>query len=361
MNKNIFIDESGNTGPNYIDKNEKYFVLAGWLDINNIASKSAKMSKLTSLLEQKEGKNKILLNSVKGRNIISNVIEFMINEGCKPFLAIANKRYCVSARIVEVLMDPCYNDKMPKWFENYNKIVLVMKKSLANFFYELSDEVLSNFAIAYRGDDMTLDERIQKMKISIDEIADELVNEKELAQIIKNSKFKIKENITIGQDSDKYSMGAMQAPNTWIANNLFQMLELNAKKNGYLINVIHDKNKYEKYLVEMLQRQSENNQEYYGGVQTQHISKIEFIDSNIQLMIQAADILAGAVNYTLKDKAKNKWKVDRSTENIIHNVLPFIMDNEVTFFMGEPLEDEKLLNAYEMHEYYNLNVSKPFN
>lgn len=347
MNKIIFIDESGNTGANYLDKNEKYFVLAGWLDINNIASKPEKMTELTSYFEQKEGKSKSLLRSVKGRNTITNVIKFMIREGCKPFLAIASKRYCVSARIVEVLMDPYYNNILEINFQNYNKAALDMKKNLADIFYELSDEVLNNFAVAFRGENMTLDERTQKMKISIDEIAEGLGENKGLAHIIRNSKFKIKENLSTGYDNSK--MAAFQAPNTWLANNLFQRLELNARKYGYNIKVKHDiQIKYDKNIVDMLQWTTVGNQEYFGGINTQHISDIEFVESKDEPMIQAADLFAGAVNYILKDKAKKVWKNDKSTENIIKNVLPFIMDNEVTFYMGGPLEDEKLLSTYEV-------------
>lgn len=344
ITRTIYIDESGNSGPNYLDKNEGYFILAGWLDVNNMFD--LHKDKISNMFGSDEGKNKKLLNSVAGRNVMADVLEYMDKIKCKPFVAIANKRFCIAARIVEVLLDPVYNNQVVMSFDdpqNYHN-----KKVLAYFLYEmLSDEDLQLFSEAYRGKGMTLEQRKNVMIKAIEKIERSLRdnNEMKLAEIIKNSKKDICENLSdeIPDNNDLSEMAARQAPNLWIVTNFLLLLENNGRKYNYKIHLLHDEQKkYDKHISNMLSLQKKN---------LVHIGDISFTESKENPMIQAADILAGSVNMILKKK-NDDWKNDNSFKRILNNIIPIMKDygndNSKTYFMEHPDIWADMLSFYEM-------------
>ncbi|MDU8964588.1 DUF3800 domain-containing protein [Clostridium tertium] len=321
--REICIDESGNTGPNYLDKNEQYFILAGWLDVNNEMQKAENVEFLTDLLGKKEGKSYNLVNSVNGKERMLSVLTFMKEKKCVPIIAIANKKYCIPMRIVEVLLDPVYNDKIFSEFEEPEYYYL--KKQYADILFKhLSDEELKKFANIYRGKGISNDERVNKMRSFIDEISNSLSKKDiALARLIKGSKKKIKLNIE-NEDENKSEIGAKQSPNLWLLYMFLLLVEKNCSKYGYKIQVIHDEQKkYESHIQDMLLFVKKHKELFQ--VELNYINEIRFSNSENKVMIQAADILAGSVNMILKRKNIN-WKADISFVNILNIVIPYISD-----------------------------------
>ena len=60
-----------------MDKEEQYFILAGWLDINNEMQKAENVEFLADLLGKKEVKSSDLAKTVTGKKKMLRVIEFM--------------------------------------------------------------------------------------------------------------------------------------------------------------------------------------------------------------------------------------------------------------------------------------------
>lgn len=321
--RNIYIDESGNTGPNYLDKEEQYFILAGWLDINNEMQKAENVESLADLLGKKEVKSSDLAKTVTGKKKMLRVIEFMKEKKCVPIIAIANKKYCIPMRIIEVLLDPVYNDEIfpefdePKYYE--------LKKQYADrLFKYLSHNELEKFAKIYRGKDISNDERENKMKSFIDEIYNSLSNKDiELARLIKGAKKKIKANLE-AEVGNKSEILARQSPNIWLLYMFFLLIENNYSKYRYKFKVIHDEqSKYSSHIKDMFLFVNEHKYLFHGNLN--HIYEIKFSNSKNTLMIQAADILAGSINMILKRKNIN-WKNDISFINILNTVIPYIKD-----------------------------------
>ena len=231
MLKKIYVDEAGNSGPNYLDEKDPYFILAGWIDINDEMKKSDNIKEFTLLLDGKEGKNHKLTKSVEGRKKMVAVLEFMKKKKCVPIIAIANKKYCIPMRIVEVLLDPFYNDRMFWEFES-PKYYLFKKEYANRLFNNLSEQELQQFAKIYRGKDMSDMERIVKMEQFIDAISQSLLSkDKEIASLIEGSKKAIKENLG-DEEKDISRRMAKQSPNLWLLYIFLLLVEKNCERYG---------------------------------------------------------------------------------------------------------------------------------
>lgn len=350
MLKKIYVDEAGNSGPNYLDEKDPYFILAGWIDINDEMQKSDNIKEFTLLLDGKEGKNHKLTKSVEGRKKMVAVLEFMKKKKCVPIIAIANKKYCIPMRIVEVLLDPFYNDRMFGEFESPKYYPL--KKEYANrLFNNLSEQELQQFAKIYRGKDMSDMERIVKMEQFIDAISQSLLSkDKEIASLIEGSKKAIKENLG-DEEKDISRRMAKQSPNLWLLYIFLLLVEKNCERYGYNIQVVHDEQKkYASSIQDMLQFINTHKELFASNGELKYIDGICFSDSKDSVIIQAADILAGAVNMILKRKNSN-WKSDDSFVKILNIVMPYIQDFESYNSKTAYIENEEvyanILKFYE--------------
>ena len=348
MLKKVYVDEAGNSGPNYLDEKEPYFILAGWIDVNNEMQKMDNINEFTLLLDGKEGKNHKLARSVKGRKKMAAVLKFMEKKKCVPIIAIANKKYCIPMRIVEVLLDPFYNDRMFLEFESPKYYFL--KKEYANrLFSNLSEQELQQFAEIYRGKDMSAKERIVKMEQFIDDISQSLLSkDKEIASLIEGSKKAIKENLG-DEEKDISKRMAKQSPNLWLLYIFLLLVENNCERYGY--QIVHDEQKkYESSIQDMLQFINTHKELFESNGELKYMDDICFSDSKDVVIIQAADILAGAVNMILKRK-NSDWKSDASFVEILNIVMPYIQDFEsynskTAYIENEEVYDD-ILKFYE--------------
>ena len=317
----LYVDESGNSGPNYLDKDKPYFILAAYLDLDGKMDRLENVERIKAILNYEEGKNYSLIKSVAGRKKMKNVLSFMREMKCIPFIAIANKKYCISNRIVEVLLDPVYNSMVPMEIDlpqNYS-----IKKELSNrIFCNLSEELLFDFSKGYRGNGMSLEERIHNMRELIVTISNELERKDAfIANMIRGAINDIENNMR-DEEKEESSRLAEQAPNLWLLYNLLLLVENQFRETDYVVDVVHDVQvKYDSHIqtmYEFIDTHEFMNQLY-------HIGEINFSDSKSDVRIQAADILAGSVNMILKCK-HNNWRDDQSFSDIFEIVWPYILD-----------------------------------
>ena len=336
----LYIDESGNSGPNYLDKDKPYFILAAYLDLYGEMNRLENIERIKTILNCEEGKNYSLIKSVAGRKKIKDVLSFMQEIKCIPFIAIANKKYCISNRIVEVLLDPVYNSRISQKIDlpqNY-----FIKKKLSDiFFSNLSEKLLFDFSKIYRGNGMTLEERIHHMRELIVTISDELERKNTImAYAIRGAINDIENNIR-DEEKEESSRLAEQAPNLWLLYNLLLLVENQIRKTSYVVDVIHDTQvKYDSHIqnmYEFIKTHEFMNQLY-------HIGEITFSDSKSDVGVQAADILAGSVNMILKCKCNN-WRDDQSFCDIFNIVWQYILD-----FDGEECHTAYIENENHFNE-----------
>lgn len=133
----IYCDESGNTGTNFFDDKQPIYVISGWLiERNNsyrIKSFIENIRK-AKFPQSEELKGAKLLKNPKGRNFCVELIREMGSKGATPFFIIAEKRFCIAAKIVEAFFDPYYNEKLQNDFSWRNDL----KITIAEIIYTVS-------------------------------------------------------------------------------------------------------------------------------------------------------------------------------------------------------------------------------
>lgn len=109
----LYLDESGNTGSDWLNEEQPYFVYGGWL-INDNNKKDAEALLKKSFPNSKaiELKTKVLWD--RQRDKLLDFIENMINQDWKaiPVILIVNKKYMIAAKLVETCFDPMYNHNL---------------------------------------------------------------------------------------------------------------------------------------------------------------------------------------------------------------------------------------------------------
>ena len=145
----LFIDEAGNTGSRYLDDNQPFLVLAGWIIED---SKIEKLSKSIETLERDyssttyELKGKNLIKYARGQRFILKIIKSISSFGGLPFIFLVEKRYMVCAKIVETYLDPKFNDRA-YIREQYD---LEFRQTVAQQIYDTKSNLIEKFADAYK-------------------------------------------------------------------------------------------------------------------------------------------------------------------------------------------------------------------
>jgi hypothetical protein len=123
-------------------------VLAGWLIPSEQRTDFA-----TAIMRAKqrnpqalELKGKDLLKTPRGRKTARIVIHEALSAGGLPIFVIAEKRYCIAAKVVETFLDPFHNPGA-YWLPTGANID---RQSIADVFYGSPDDLIHEFAAAYR-------------------------------------------------------------------------------------------------------------------------------------------------------------------------------------------------------------------
>ena len=143
----IYCDESGNDGPNYVNREQPFYVIAGWVVPNDkIVNAAVEIERFRQC--HCNDADELKFKTFKGKPwAVCELMERLGQIGLVPLYVIAEKRYCIAGKIVETFLDPFFNSKIASPFTSD----IVTKQQLANTLYDcLSDETLKQFADAYR-------------------------------------------------------------------------------------------------------------------------------------------------------------------------------------------------------------------
>lgn len=145
----LFLDEAGNTGSRYLDDDQPFLVLAGWI------IEDSKIKKLSKSIEELERDHSSTTHELKGKNLIKHatgqrfilkIIKTISSYGGLPFLFLVEKRYMVCAKIVETYFDPAFNHKI----NTSDQYDLEKRQDLAQQIYNTKSKLIESFAEAYR-------------------------------------------------------------------------------------------------------------------------------------------------------------------------------------------------------------------
>ena len=128
MNWNFYCDESGNTGTDWLNNDQPFFVYGGWLvqDQNKEIVRS-RLSEITATLQGNEIKSKNVFKSRRGLNVFFDIFNAMQQNLAFPVFVISDKKFMVAAKIVETFFDSEYNKSLREDITSSNEL----KKALA--------------------------------------------------------------------------------------------------------------------------------------------------------------------------------------------------------------------------------------
>lgn len=303
--KKIYFDESGNTGADLLNREQKAFILC-----SNIYTED-ECNELLNLFDSNDELHFVKLKkSQKGRESVIKLLNHSLINESKIAIYVAHKELATVAQIVDQLIEPVLYDigtDIYKYGVNIQWTNFIFY--FGNFFWDKStyDEFLNNFIIMFRKKD---EESIENFYKSTERLLNTIDEEyKKLLFPIIASKNKIK---GILNNSDKFTIDVTFSCFLVLCNHWYKIL--NEK-----FDVIFDNSKqiehYNDY-IEFVKGLNIPIQEIgYGSRKMTfpaQINSVKLIDSKSELNIQISDIIASSLSFMYNNK--NPKQIDFVTQ-----------------------------------------------
>ncbi len=291
----LYFDESGNTGTNYLDDRQPYFIYGGWLIKKDSEYEICK--RIENIFQNSKAKELKAKKGIKYRQI-KELLDMMFEMGAIPVFGIADKKYMIAAKVIETFFDHMYNPNV----NGYLTYKTELKKALADSVSQ-NENLLKEFSKIIHDGTIELG--------AMQNIRDILSN-----HFKKYSLFDVQKSIEELSDLNLQEMikefeavsrnGTEKRWLTLVEPILFERLlnvDMYARIIGEKVNFYVDElwgyqNVFEE-IGKILNRESI----------IQNVKFVEQCKSEENLFIQAADLLCGFINGTLIEKQaliKNK-------------------------------------------------------
>lgn len=293
----FYCDESGNSGANYIDPSQPFYVVGGFLlPDDRLVDVAVALEELRKqhCPQAQELKAATILRRPAGTACVDDMIGRLGKLGAWPLFVVAEKRFCVAAKIVETFLDPPFNDVL------HNAFIadLAAKRQIANDLHRLlSAESLNTFARAYRRPDA------ENLRVALDMVIAEARTalSPEIARLLEGARSHLGEIA----ETEGWQGGDLDGINLPSLLSLFQMIETIGRTDVLRISkFVHDETAsheeaYHKTFLTYRGLGKEvirlpNGAPIVSGLHA--ISKFEMQTSRHSPFIQAADLFAGALN-----------------------------------------------------------------
>ncbi len=328
----LYCDESGNTGPDYLDPNQPFYVLGGWVVPESQSEPVwiAVEELRKRIAPQRDELKSVILKRGEGpKEAVADFFEQLGRLRCFPLYLIAEKKYCVTAKIVETFLDPAFNPLLNMGFTGDRK----SKQEIANQLYNhLPDETLATFAQAYRDPDGA---SLRDALLTVARGARETLSE-ELATAFMGSEEQIDKIVRAEASSGPFgNVGATLNMPCLVA---FLMMAEELGKAGFHrpIRIVHDQHHtYEdgyKKIFKLHQGMPKlftpmpADGLFSGGLEA--VAEFETADSKSRLPIQAADLLSGAIAHLMRI-AMNGYEPSAADLRLSEVILPGLLFDEV--------------------------------
>lgn len=354
MGYNYYIDESGNTGTDWFNNDQPYFVYGGWIIPNdNINEVEDFMKSLLSKTQAPELKSKNFYSKKYAMSDFNSIYFKMINDfNALPVVGITNKKYMIAATIVETFFDSMYNP----FVNGYLTCPVEVKKALASCIYQ-DKKILEDFSAIIKRCDASIDE--------MSDINQQLINfliSNDLSVVAKtltglsdeNFNDMISEFKTVSKDGKNKSFLTLTTSGLV---DLLRNIEFYCASKNINVDVIHDelfgyRDSFNK-LKSIFLRDQEPRVARIGNVtflsNYPHIKSLKMVSSKIDPMVQVADLLCGFISKTFQliDGRKPLNSYTRQVLSSITSELNYKDKNLWTFKFYAPYNDidQKIYNA----------------
>lgn len=310
--RRFFCDESGNSGSNYLEEQQPYYIISGFLEprYNYNIPKDC----LNQFIK--------INNEVKSTDLLNKDLEKMLDNlksiidlGYKPFLAVVDKKFAIACRLESFI---------------FNKENVY----LANCIYKLiNTELMNDFTKTYMDTFKLYNNKINKnLEICLEKILANLTPL--LSENEHNSLEEIKKMIeyTLDPKNKTEKNKIDQSPNYFAFGSLLSVLVEFTKENNEFIEIYHDNiDGFDKSLKNVFIYLKEYD-EY------KMLKSLNFVDSNSLIQVQLADHLSGILNYFFK----NNFNKDLDEEQKLNIDL-------IKNFLTENIKYSRYENEYNAH------------
>ena len=229
----FYCDESGNSGANYIDPAQPFFAVGGFLipDVKLLdAALVVERVRVRSLPQARELKAATVLRRTSGPGVVADIVSQLVGLPALPLFVLAEKRFCLSAKVIETFLDPAYNVKITNFFTTDRRV----KGQLANDLLRLlSPEALDLFAAAYRN---PTEEALREALVLLGMEAGSRLSP-EVAALLSGAE----PHLTDIAESEGWHKGRLNGINLPAVLSLFQMVELAARALDTTVSkFVHD-------------------------------------------------------------------------------------------------------------------------
>ncbi len=356
----VYCDESGNTGPNYLDPAQPFYVLAGWsVPVQKMADVAAAVEVCRQAhCPGDELKSKGLLNRPKGVQAAVDLFAQLGQLHCVPIYVAAEKRFCVAGKIVETFMDPLYNDRVRNPFIPD----VVTKQEIANNLYDhLPADVFDGFAQAYR---RPSGDAFRRSLTAMARATEEGIS-RELAASLEGCRPYLDEIAKLEADTSILG-NVQQTLNMPALVSFMMMVEVLGRWNLIQVRkIVHDEHaRYEESYQKIFEIHRNAGEGFYrlpNGANIvwplRHIGGFEIAQSHKNPLLPAADMLAGAVR-ALLCKAHAEDATTDEEVRLSEFILPALLmdDPKVGWLIASNQMLKKLGRAYFRH--YGAGVSE---
>ncbi|TWT80553.1 hypothetical protein CA13_19980 [Planctomycetes bacterium CA13] len=303
LESTIYLDESGNDGPNYISAQDPFYVLGGWIVPDR------KIVDATVLMERFRQAHSSQTFDLKFKMfrrrpyLLCELMTKLGEIGLVPMFVLAEKRYCIAGKIVETFLDPYYSSKLRGHFG----VDLEAKREIANTLYErLPTSVLNEFAASYREPSQTGFESVLSRVVAS---CREHVNA-EVAELMLGSEDRLGDIAAAELHAvDAFGKGSATINAPCLISMAMLIEQLGRKHDISPQRIVHDEQgPYQTDFARIFQSflsapeehrfQLEGMDVPFGAIR--NINTLEFQKSEQQPLVQAADLLAGSIAHVAK-------------------------------------------------------------
>ncbi|MEI9942222.1 MAG: DUF3800 domain-containing protein [Pseudomonadota bacterium] len=143
----FFVDESGHAGANYLDAAQPFHVAAGMLVRNEHKEDLRRAIDGERRQGASELKASTLLRSASGQKRLLRILEQTASEPGARFFVVMERRFCITAKLVDVFLDPELQDGVD-WLPTS---ALSRRRVITELLHrELPTDTLEGFARAYQ-------------------------------------------------------------------------------------------------------------------------------------------------------------------------------------------------------------------
>lgn len=300
----FYIDECGNTGSNFLDRSQPFYIYGGWLLKDELYVNCQKELTDNFLGKQaKELKAKKFFYYDKDCRKYFEIFSILINKyKAVPIFQIVEKKYMLGAKIVETFFDPEYNHNLNKGYTHPGQWKIDLACKIAK-----CEEVLEGFSkiITYK------DNTLAQIKSVYAVLKDYLYKcgEKENALLLENlCNEQLKEmldefDVMTNKGANRSGLSLVPP----MLNELLKNVELYAGIADSTVFVVHDELRGYDNIFQLLENihfnqyktEPEIVEDRVMLIGYPHITGIRKEKSEANIMIQMADLLCGFIHYTL--------------------------------------------------------------